>query len=201
MPWKSGQIEICTYKYKYKDFVYLLIPVYGSVEYLFFNKSTVCFLLLGLSFVQPPSRDSGYNEWDSDTWGSQPRRRSSSISSSSAMGSRRPYNTSPSDVSAQSTLTRPRNNNGFHSPPPAQQRNNNGFHSPPPAQQRNNGFFGRGMMQSNSVSDLQNMGMQQPQQLPPFHPMQSVSYAHLLQKKQHNWNKNNSLFLIIILEF
>jgi hypothetical protein len=78
------------------------------------------------------------------------------------------YNSS--DISGLATLSR-RRTSEFQSPP-----------STP--SQRNNGFFGRGLMQSSSVTDLQGMGNFPPQPQPNFHTMQQVK--HLSQLVNHN---------------
>lgn len=67
------------------------------------------------------------------------------------------YNSS--DISGLATLSR---------------RRTSEFQSPPSTPQRNNGFFGRGLMQSNSVTDLQGIGNFPSQPQPNFHSMQQV---------------------------
>jgi hypothetical protein len=73
-----------------------------------------------------------------------------------------------SDISGLATLSR---------------RRTSEFQSPPATPQRNNGFFGRGLMQSSSVTDLQGMGNFPPQPHPNFHTMQQVK--HLSQQVNH----------------
>jgi len=65
-----------------------------------------------------------------------------------------------SDISGLATLSR-RRTNDFQSPPPT-------------PSQRSNGFFGRGLTQSSSVTDLHGMGNFPPQPQPNFHTVQQV---------------------------
>nr|CAD7452493.1 unnamed protein product [Timema tahoe] len=121
---------------------------------------------------QPPSRDSGYTDWEADKWGTPSRHRSSSISGSSGIDvspkHRHNQNNMSSDISRQSTITR-RRTSDFTSPTPSS-----------PSAQRGipNQYVGRGMVQSSSVCDLQGMASPQPQH--GFNSMQQTqSMAHL----------------------
>ncbi|KAJ9593904.1 hypothetical protein L9F63_014664, partial [Diploptera punctata] len=128
----------------------------------------------------PPSRDSGYPDWEAEQQWS-PRNRSSSISGSSGieMGSRMRYNSN--DISGIATLSR-RRASEFQSPP-----------STPT--QRNNGMFGRGLMQSNSMTDIQGMSTFHPQAQTNFPSMhQAQSMAHMNCPSCHHgmvWMPNN----------
>ncbi|XP_067001542.2 uncharacterized protein LUBEL isoform X6 [Anabrus simplex] len=116
---------------------------------------------------QPPSRDSGYPDWEAEQWSSSPRHRSGSISGSSGVDtSSRRYPSGSSgvhDVSGFATTSRRR---------PSE-------FQPPPPQHTNNGFFGRGLVQSSSVTDLPAMNNMPPPQtgFQTMHQAQSV--AHL----------------------
>ncbi|PSN46286.1 hypothetical protein C0J52_12853 [Blattella germanica] len=124
----------------------------------------------------PPSRDSGYPDWEIDhQW--TPRHRSSSISGSSGveMSSRMRYNSN--DISGIATLSRRRASE----------------FSPTPSQ-RNNELLGRGLMQSSSVTDMQGMGNFTPQHQSNFHMHQAQSMAHLNCPSCHHgmvWMPNN----------
>ncbi|KDR18370.1 RING finger protein 31 [Zootermopsis nevadensis] len=126
----------------------------------------------------PPSRDSGYPDWEAEQWAL--RNRSGSISGSSGIdiSSKMRYNSS--DISGLATLSR---------------RRTSEFQTPPSTPQRNNGFFGRGLIQSSSVTDLQGMGNFPPQPQPNFHTMQQAqSMAHLNCPSCHHgmvWMSNN----------
>ncbi|XP_049852722.1 E3 ubiquitin-protein ligase lubel isoform X9 [Schistocerca gregaria] len=126
----------------------------------------------------PPSRDSGYPEWEPDQpWG---RNRSSSVSGSEAsprgLGAAHGAGHGHGqlrDVSGFATTARsPRRSSGLHSPPAP---------PTPPDGRRANGFFGRSLVSSSSVSDLQGMASPLPHQHPPaFHTMhQAQSMAQL----------------------
>ncbi|XP_069698159.1 uncharacterized protein LUBEL isoform X1 [Periplaneta americana] len=129
----------------------------------------------------PPSRDSGYPDWEAEQWG--PRHRSSSVSGSSGIETSARMRFNSNDISGLATLSR-RRASEFQSPPET-------------PSQRSNGYFGRGLMQSNSVTDLQGMGnfTPQPQAQPHFHSMQQAqSLAHLnCPSCQHGmvWMPNN----------
>ncbi|XP_023720701.1 uncharacterized protein LOC111871673 isoform X6 [Cryptotermes secundus] len=127
----------------------------------------------------PPSRDSGYPDWEAEQWGL--RNRSGSVSGSSGIdiSSRMRYNSN--DISGLATLSR-RRTSEFQSPPST------------PAQ-RSNGFFGRGLTQSSSVTDLQGIANYPPQPQQSFHTMQQAqSMAHLNCPSCHHgmvWISNN----------